>query len=175
MASSDRTQYKQVLLGAVGSSRTISNAADMVAKDAQRYETTSVGTAATAATGTINYSVARLDRPVVIKEARILPGGTLVGAAGNFQTVSLSYTNDNGGGAVVVAQTNTNGTTQNTTSFPGTTGNWSQAVSQLMPFNTANSQLVPAGSHLYFTQANTGAAGVAIPGGTVFQVIWEEV
>ena len=112
MSSSDRTQYKQVLLGALGSSRTIANAANCVAQDAQRFETASVGTAATAATGTINYSVARLDRPVVIKEARILPGGTLVGAAGNFQTVTLAYTNDGGGAVVNVAQCNTNGTTQ---------------------------------------------------------------
>ena len=59
--------------------------------------------------------------------------------------------------------------------YPGTTGNWAQAVSQLVPFNTSNSQLVPAGSHLYWVQANTGAAGVAIPAGTTFQVIWEEV
>lgn len=175
MSSSDRTQYKQVLIGALGSSRTIANAANCVAQDAQRYEMVTVGTAATAATGTINYSVARLDRPVVIKEVRILPGGTLVGAAGNFQTITLAYTNDGGGAVVNVAQTNTNGTTQNTVTYPGTTGNWAQAVSQLVPFNTSNSQLVPAGSHLYFVQANTGAAGVAIPAGTTFQLIWEEV
>lgn len=173
--ASDRTQYKQVLVGVVGALRTVSNAFKMVAQDAQRFETASVGAAATAATGTQNFLVARVERPVQLIEARILPGGALVGAAGNFQTISFGYTNDASSSVTVLAQCNTNGTTLNTTPFPSTTGNWAFGTSILVAQNASQNQVIPSGSFIVVQAANTGAAGIAMPAGTVFQLLVEEV
>jgi len=175
--ASDRTQYKQVLIGMVGALRTVVNSFQMVAQDAQRFSETQLGSTAQAATGTFNYSAARVERPILVKECRIIPGGALTLNATNYQTVTLNYTNDNGGAAVILAQTNTNAVL-NTTSFPGNTGTWAQGTSILVPLqpNSAISNLVvPSGSQLYWSVVNTGAGGVAVPAGTAFQLLWEEV
>lgn len=174
MAASDRSQYKQVLTGVLGALRTVSNAALAVAQDAQRFVGTDVGPNAVPATGTFNYAIARVNRPVKLIEARILPGGALTGAAGNFAVINVVWSNENGG-TTVLAGCNTNGTTLNTSVFPSTTGNWSQGTSILIAQNSSQNQVIPSGSYIYVAHTNTGASGVAVPGGTSFQLIWEEV
>lgn len=167
MATSDRTQLKQVVSGALGASRNVVNAAQTVAQDAQRYEGTAVGPTAVANNVNVNFQVARLDRPVQVKECRILPGGALTQDTGNL-AISYGYTNDNGGAFTTMGTINTN------TSANGGSGNWVAYTSIVVTANASVNAVVPSGSHFGFKSVNSGA-GLAIPAGTIFQVIWEEV
>lgn len=174
MATSDRTQLKQVMAGSIGDGRSMStvnplSGAGCVAQDAQRFVTVPVGGAALGATSDYTFGAARVDRPVQIKEVRILPGGALVAAAGNLVTINYGYTNDGGGSLTVMGTCNTN------TAGNGGTGNWAAGVSVVVAANTSVNAIVPSGSHLQVTSTHTGASGVAVPGGTCFQIIWEEV
>jgi hypothetical protein len=181
MAASDRTQWKQVVIGVLGSLRTVANSFLAVAQDAQRFQGYDVA-AATTATTDYNFAVARVDRPVQVKEVRILPGGALTYTAGNYVTLNVVYTNDNTGVAngTVLGTIATNNTAAN-----GATGNWAAGTSITIPLFTAttananlnesSNMIVPSGSQLFVTSTHTGGAGVAIPAGTRFQVLWEEV
>lgn len=184
MASSDRTQYKQALVGTMGDSRSVSNAALMVAQDAQRYETIQF-TTAIAVNTSANYSVARFDRPVKIVDFRYLPSAALT-TNGNT-TFILGYTNDNGGTLQNIVVINTN---QNTSLGMGNQVQWtstnilSLANSQSNALNnsnagnnyglTPNNLLVPSGSHLILRQVAT-TPSETLAAGSEFQFIWEEV
>lgn len=180
--STDRTQYKQVVAGSLGDNRTIANAINCVQQDAQRFQKVDVGGAALTATTTYNFPVARVERPVLVKEVRILPGGALTTAAGNYTTISYGYTNDNTGIANIttLGQINTANTAAN-----GGTGNWASGTSILVTAFTsatvntnANQSInstIPAGSQIFVISTPTGGAGVAVPAGTAFQMLWEEV
>lgn len=175
MASSDRTQFKQVVAGSISDLRTLAvtnplQSNGCVAQDAQRYLPLNL-TAGTAINAAANYSLARLDRQVVIKELRLLPSAALT-TSGNT-TFVLGFTNDGGGTFSNIAVFNTN---QNTSLG---TGNFAQWVSvNCMGLAgatvTANNQLVPQGAHLVLKQIPT-TPSEALPAGTAFQVIWEEV
>jgi hypothetical protein len=166
MSASDRTQYKQALVGSVGSSRTVSNAPLMVAQDAQRFESVGFPTGI-ANNVNVNAQVLRVDRPVQVKEARILPSAALTQDTGNL-TLSYGYTNDGGGAFTTMGSINSN------TSANGGTGNWAAYQSIVITANTAVNAIVPSGSHFGFKIVNAGA-GLAIPSGSALQVLWEEV
>lgn len=177
MAGSDRTQYKQALLGTMGDSRSVSNAALLVAQDAQRYDSVQF-TSAVAANTSANYSMARLDRPVVIKELRLLPSAAVT-VNGNT-TFVLCYTNDNGGSVQNIAIFNTN---QNTSLGLGNLAQWVSVNCLAVASAVANGNAslfnsaalsVPAGSHLILKQIGTSPSE-SIPAGSEFQFIWEEV
>lgn len=177
MASSDRTQLKQAIVGSIGDSRTVTNAFLVVAQEAQRYVVVNVP-AGFAANTAANITLARYDRPVLVKEVRILPDATsnIATNPGNT-TFNIGYTNDNGSVLTSLALMNNN------TAANGGTGNLVQFVSQpitLFTATTANANLnqtanmiVPSGSHLVL-QLGVTAPSVAI-GAVGFQVIWEEV
>ena len=167
--SSDRTQYKQVVVGSLGSSPTIVNAPLCIAQDAQRYYHVGLGVTATTASTNYNIPVARTDRPVQVKEVRILPAAALTFIAANYVTLQYGYTNDNGGAMVVMGSINTANTAAN-----GGTGNWVAQTSILIPANTSINTVIPSGS---FVQIQTVAStiGIAIPAFTAFQLIVEEV
>jgi hypothetical protein len=167
--ATDRTQYKAVLVGTLGSSRTVVNAALCIAQDAQRYAETAIGITATTAGNDYTLALARLDRPVQVKEVRILPGGTLNFNATNFTTVNYGYTNDGGGSITVQGGIATSNTAAN-----GATGNWAAGTSIVVPPNANVNQTIPSGSHVQITLTHSGI-GVAVPAGTLFQMIWEEV
>lgn len=172
--SSDRTIFKQVETGALGSNRSVQNAALCIAQDAQRFVEVSIGAAATTATSDYNLPAGRFDRPVTVKEFRILPGGALTFTTGNYVTLTLGYTNDN---SATIANTATLTTiTTSNTAANGATGNWAFGTSINVALNSPNVNMtVPAGSQLVVTSVHTGGAGVAIPGGTRFQILVEEV
>lgn len=165
--ASDRTQYKQVLVGSVGSSRSVANAPLMVAQDSQRFEAVNVGPTAVANNVNVNWAQNRWDRPVQVKECRILPGAALTQDAGNL-AISYGYTNDNGGAFTTMGSINTN------TVANGGTGNWAAFVSIVITANTLVNAIVPSGSFFAFKTVNSGA-GLAIPAGSAFQVLGEEV
>jgi len=170
MANSDRTQFKQVVAGAVASLRTlVTNPLQgngCVAQDAQRYASVAC-TTGLANNVSPNIQVVRVDRPIQVKECRILPGAALTQDTGNL-VISYGYTNDNGGSFTTMGTINTN------TAANGGTGNWSAYQSVLITANTSVNAVVPSGSHFGFKVVNSGA-GLAVPSGTAFQVIWEEV
>ena len=170
MAGSDRTQWKQCVVGELGANRNVSNAALAVAQDAQRFASAFVGTANLGATSNFTFPVAFLDRPVLIKSCYILPGNSLTFAAGNFVTVQYGYTNANGGAMTVQGAINSSNTVAN-----GSTGNWTTGIPIQVTANTAVNQVVPSGSLLQVQSLTNGAAGVVVPGGTSFQLILEEV
>lgn len=164
MASSDRTQYKQAIVGSIGDSRTITNGPLIVAQEAQRFVEYPVA-AGLAANANLNASMARVDRPVQVKEVRILPGGTWTG---NANTVfAYGYTNDNGGSFTTM------GTINGNTAANGGTGNFAVYTSVVVTANTSINAVVPSGSH-FAVQVTTTAPSVALPTLT-FQVLWEEV
>ena len=184
MAGSDRTQYKQALVGTMGDSRSVSNASLMVAQDAQRYESLQF-TTAIAVNTSANYSVARLDRPVKIVDFRFLPSAAVT-VNGNT-TFILGYTNDNGGTLQNIVVINTN---QNTALGLGNQVQWTStyvlSLANTM-FNalqnsnagnnyglTPNNLIVPSGSHLVLRQVAV-TPSESIPAGSEFQFIWEEV
>ena len=171
MANSDRTQFKQVVAGAVASLRTlVTNPLQgngCVAQDAQRYVEAPVA-AGLAANTNVNVCMARVERPVLIKEVRILPGAAATIAATPANTVfSLLWTNDNGGSATTLATINSN------TAANGGTGNLAAFTSVVVTQNTAINQVVPSGSML-IGQVLTTTPSTAL-GSFSFQVIWEEV
>lgn len=181
MAASDRTQYKQVVAGSLGDSRTLSTTNPLagngvIAQDSQRYAAQSLPNLAI--NTYTNISMARLDRPVLVKECRILPAAAANIAAQPAGTnFTLGYTNDNGGTFTSVATINSN------TVANGGTGNLVQFVSvpvTLFTPTTANANLnqtanmiVPSGSHLVL-QIGGATPSIAL-GPVTFQVIWEEV
>ena len=169
--SSDRTQFKQVVAGSIGDSRTLSGtnplaANGVVAQDAQRFEQVGFGPTAGSANTNYTFAMARLDRPVQIKEVRILPGAALT-TNGNT-VVQYGYTNDNGGSFTVMGSVNTN---QNVSLG---TGNWAALQSLVVAANASVNAVVPSGSMLAVKLVAT-APSEAVPAGTAFQVIWEEV
>lgn len=182
MAASDRTQYKQVVAGTIGDLRTLSvtnplQSNGCVAQEAQRYVEAAV-VAGFAINTAGNVSMGRVDRPVLIKEVRILPAATAnIAANPGNTTFTLGWTNDGGSTFNSVAFINNN-TTAN-----GGTGNLIQFTSvpvTLFTAATANAQLnqtanmiVPSGSHLVM-QVGVTTPSIAI-GSVTFQVIWEEV
>lgn len=182
MAASDRTQYKQVVAGTIGDSRSIVtpplNGNGCVAQEAQRYIEACLQ-ANIAVNTAVNVSLGRVDRPVLIKECRILPTAVsnLAATAANT-TFTLGYTNDNGGTFFSVAFINSN------TVANGGTGNLAAFVSvpvTLFTATTANAALnqtanmiVPSGSHLVM-QLGVVTPSTQLTGPTTFQVIWEEV
>ncbi len=172
MATSDRTQYKQVLIGVLGALRTVSNSFLAVAQDAQRFDYAGVGNANTAL-ATINFPLCRVDRPVLIKECRILPGGALTAGA-NFVQINFGYTNDVTNTITVLAGCNTNAANLDVGNFPSATGNWAFGASIKVAQNANQNQVVPSGSQLVW-QSSNGTVGMAIPANTQFQGLWEEV
>lgn len=164
-ADSDRSQFKEVLLGSFGSGRDVVNAVKVIAQDAQRFQETCL-VSGQANNVNVNYSVARVERAVKVVEARILPSAALTQDTGNL-VISYGYTNDNGGSFVTLGQINTN-TTAN-----GGTGNWTAYQSIVVTANAAQTQ-PPANSFLGWKTVNSGA-GLAIPSGTTLQILWEEV
>jgi len=186
--SSDRTQFKQAVAGSIGDSRSVAvnplQANGCVAQDAQRFESVQF-TAAVAANTSANYSVARLDRPVQIKDFRVLPSAAVT-VNGNT-TFILGYTNDNGGTLQNIVVINTN---QNANLGLGNLAQWTSvniltlANTQANALNnsnagnnyglTPNNLLVPSGSHLILRQVAT-TPSEQIPAGSEFQFIWEEV
>lgn len=187
--SSDRTQFKQAVAGSIGDSRSIAvnplQANGCVAQDSQRYAEVSFPTGVAANT-TANYSVARFDRPVQIKDFRVLPSAAVT-VNGNT-TFILGYTNDNGGTLQNIVVINTN---QNTVLGLGNLAQWT-SVNILTLANTQanalansaagnnygltpNNLLVPSGSQLILRQVNTVTLSEAVPAGSAFQLIWEEV
>ena len=169
MATSDCTQLKDVLVGSLGSLRTVTNAILCVAQDAQRFIETDVGITATTAATNYTLPVARVDRPVQIIAARILPGGALTYNVTNYVTISYGWTNDNSTTVTLQGGISTGNTAAN-----GATGNWTFGTSIVVTANTNVNAIVPSGSQLAWTLVPTGA-GEAVPAGTVFQIQWEEV
>jgi hypothetical protein len=167
MAGSDRTQLKQEILGSFGSGRDVVNAALTVAQDAQRFHLLQVGATAIAANvANMNLCGPRLDRPLFVKEVRILPGGAVT--ANLVATVGYGYTNDNGATVTVMGSINGN------TVANGGTGNWTFGTSIIVPPNVAVNPVVPSGSFMCVQLLN-GGVQPAIPAGTTFQIIGEEV
>ncbi|HEY1695139.1 MAG TPA: hypothetical protein VGG39_23385 [Polyangiaceae bacterium] len=169
MTTSDRSQYKQVLVGSLGSSPSVANAPLCIAQDAQRFLEVDVGITATTAATTYTLPVQRLDRPVNVKEVRILPGGALTFVSANYVTVNYGYTNDNSSSLTVMGSIATNNTAAN-----GATGNWAAGTSIVVPPNSNVNSIIPSGSQTQITVTPSGV-GVAIPAGTRFQMIVEEV
>ena len=169
MSTSDRTQLKDVLVGSLGSLRSVVNAILCVAQDAQRFQAVDVGAGATTAATNYTFPLARVDRPVQIIGARILPGGALTYNVTNYVTISYGWTNDNS--TTVTLQ---GGIGAGNTAANGAAGNWTFGTSIAVPPNTLVNAIVPSGSQLAWTVVPTGV-GLAIPGGTVFQLLWEEV
>lgn len=167
MSATDRTQWKQVMIGELGASRTVSNAAQAVSQDAQRFHSCEIGIAASTAGTTYTLEVARFDRPVKVVEFRALPGAALTSSDANYDTIALNYTNDAGGSVVVVSTATTK------TAGSGGTGSWVAQTSVSLALTAANVAL-PTGSNMYITLTPTGT-GVAFAAGTRFQVIVEEV
>lgn len=153
-----------VMVGELGASRTVVNAAQAVAQDAQRFEGPTLTAASTAGT-TYYWTVARVDRPVKVIEVRVCPGGALTADNTNYAGISYEYTNDGGGSAVVMGSVNTKVTGTNS---------WLAQQSFVVTANAAINAVIPAGSFIYIKSAASGG-GVAIPAGTRFQMLWEEV
>lgn len=169
MALSDRTQLKAVMAGTLGALRTVTNALLAIAQDAQRFDAIVIGGVTTPGT-TYTFPLVRVDRPIVIKDFRVLPGGALTASATLFETMALVYNNDAGGANTSLASYTTNLTGN------GGTGNWTVGTS--IPLFSAASPIsgatVPAGSQVMMTLTPT-STGTAVPAQTLFQVIWEEV
>lgn len=175
MASSDRTQFKQAVGGSIGDSRLLAQPAVLaangcVAQDAQRFESVQF-TAAVAANTSANYSVARLDRPVKLIDFRFLPSAAIT-VNGNT-TFVLGYTNDNGGALQNIAVFNTNA---NTSLGMGNMTQWVSVncLALAGATLTTNAYQIPAGSHVVVRQIGTSPSE-ALPAGSEFQLIWEEV
>jgi hypothetical protein len=169
MALSDRSQYKLVEIGSLGSSPTIVNAPLCIAQDAQRYHQVGLGVTSTTAATNYNFSLMRTDRPMQVKEVRILPGAALTFIAANYVTLSYGYTNDGGGSVTTMGSINTANTAAN-----GGTGNWAVMTSIVIPPNTLVNSVIPSGSFVTI-QSIASTVGIAIPGLTQFQMIAEEV
>jgi hypothetical protein len=169
MSTSDRTQLKDVLVGSLGSLRSVSNAILCVSQDAQRFDGVAIG-ALTVNTTNYTWPLVRVDRPVQIIQARILPGGALVYNA-NAVTIAYGYTNDNQavGSMTTMGFINTANTVAN-----GGTANWAVGTSIVITANANVNAIVPSGSQLFMTSTIV-SGGVIIPAGTVFQLLWEEV
>lgn len=170
MANSDRTIFKYVLAGTLGANRSVANAYLCIAQDAQRYQYIDIG-AVTATTAATTYTLpgCRFDRPVQMKEVRVLPGGALTFSITVSENIAWGYTNDNSGTLTATLGTaNTNGVPN------GGTGNWSYGTSVLLAPNNNINQIIPSGSQLALTITPV-STGTAIPAGTRFQFIYEEV
>jgi hypothetical protein len=171
MATSDRQQFKQVVAGSIGDGRTIAanpmGPGGCVVQDAQRFVEATLA-AGLAANTNVNVCLARVDRPVQVKECRILPGAAATLAATPANTVfSLLWTNDNGGTATTLCTINCN------TVANGGTGNLAAFTSVVVTQNTAINQIVPSGSML-IGQVLATTPSTAL-GSFTFQVLWEEV
>jgi len=174
MSLTDRSLFKAVLQGSLTGNRNVSNAADVVAKDAQRFESATVGDTASTAGSDYVFPVARVDRAVMIKEVRVLPAANIAmdGAndLANYVTIAYGYSNDNSGPGLGTTQ----GSINNKPTANGGVGNMTGMQSVVVAANSNVNQVVPAGSMIAVTTTHSGI-GIAIPAGTKFQVLWEEV
>jgi hypothetical protein len=170
MSVSDRTQFKQVVAGSVGDLRTLSNVNPLasngcVAQDAQRYGSLDF-TTAVAVNVSANYCVATFDRPVRLLAVKFMPASAVTT---NGNTVfNIGYTNGGGGALTVLASVNTN------VNANLGTGNYVALTPITIPLLAAANQLIPSGSLLVLEQIGT-APSEAVPAGSGFQFIWEEV
>jgi hypothetical protein len=161
VALSDRAQLKAVMVGALGALRTVANALLAVQQDAQRFDGVVIGAATTAGT-TYTLPLCRLDRAMVIKDFRVLPGGAVALNASNYITAALVWNNDAGGGNTTIASASTVATS------------WALGTSVSLTTTTAlTGTTIAAGTQIFVTITPTGT-GVSIPAQTVFQAMWEE-
>jgi hypothetical protein len=180
MGSTDTEILKDVLIGSLGSNRSVSNAEGTVKRTFQQVAEATLGLASTAGSDYTLPVLRNTNQSILIKEVRILPSAATVTDVNNanYATISLAWTNDNSAlpNAAVLANTalatTTTLPTVNTNSPGPGTGNWSAGISIQINQNANVNQNVPAGSMLYFQSTHTGT-GLAIPAGTKFQVIWE--
>lgn len=180
--STDTEIYKDVLIGSLGSNRSVVNASNTVLRTFQQVAEATLGLASTAGTDYTMPVLRNSNNAIVVKEVRILPSAATVTDVNNanYATISLAWTNDNSAlpNAAVLANTAlaaiTTLPTVNTNAPGPGTGNWSAGISIQINQNANINQTVPQGSMLYFQSTHTGT-GMAIPAGTKFQVIWEAV
>lgn len=170
---SDRTFLKEAQYGQYGSTAA-ANPVNAVNQMHQRMmDTLGPQSAATATTGTLYFAGWTTDRAIKVLSVKCMPGGALTANDTNYRTVQLVQNNDLGGADTTIASL----TTQ--TTGTGGSGNWnggggaSPIQSIAMPVTAANA-LVAAGQSLQFKITSTGT-GVAVPGSTYLQVIYEEV